>query len=657
NYQSLLDGIIANPEQEIASIELAEAISYTPRQLVKPVGSTNVTPQTTVEKQILEVWQDILGLAGVGIHDNFFEIGGGSLLLAQVHQRLTSLFESDFSPIELFKYPTVHSLAQFLTAAPSTGSSFQAVKDRVQRQKQRRNQGFDGASDSSSSVEGIAIVGLAGRFPGANTVEQFWQNLCDGVESLTAFTDEELLAAGVDPALLSQPGYVKSGPVIDDIELFDEYFFGFSPREASALDPQHRIMLECAWEALENAGYDPDTFPGRIGVYAGALFSSYWHNNLLSRPDFIQSMGAGPVEIANDKDFVATRISYKLDLKGPAFSVNTACSTSLVATHLACQSLLSGECDMAMAGGVTINVPHRIGHPFEEGWIESADGHCRPFDAEAQGTVLGNGAGIVVLKRLEDAIADGDHIYSVIRSTALNNDGSLKVGYTAPSVDGQADVVAEAHALAGIEPESISYIETHGTGTQMGDPIEVAALTKVFREQTEQQGFCALGSIKSNIGHLNRAAGVAGLIKATLALKHKQIPPVVNFETPNPQLDLENSPFYINKELLPWETNGGPRRAGLSSFGVGGTNAHAVLEESPKIDTSGESRSWQLLVLSGKTEEALAAAVENFAIYLRETPIENLADVAYTSKVGRRAFEYRTAVVCERGEDAIATLT
>ncbi len=504
--------------------------------------------------------------------------------------------------------------------------------------------------------EGIAIIGMDGRFPGANNVAEFWQNIRDGVESITFFEDEELLAAGVAAETLADPNYVKAGSVLDNVELFDAAFFGISPREAKSMDPQHRLLLECAWGALESSGETPANYDGRIGVYAGSSLSTYLQQNLLTNPDFLKATGDLQIEIGNDKDFMPTRISYKLNLTGPSICINTACSTSLVSVHVACQGLLDRECDMALAGGATITLPQTSGYLYEEGSITTPDGHCRPFDADAKGTIFGSGVGMVLLKRLEDAIADRDPILAVIKGSAVNNDGSLKVGYTAPSVDGQAKAIAEALEIAEIDPSTITYIENHGTGTAMGDPIEIAALTKVFRNNTAQNGFCAIGSVKGNIGHLNRASGIIGLIKTVLALKEQAIPPSINYQQPNPQIDFANSPFYVNTELKPWQTNGTPRRAGVSSFGVGGTNAHVVLEEAPTLKPSSNSRPWQLLTLSAKTKPALAALTENLAEHLSQHPDLNLADVAYTLKLGREDWQHRRILVSQNGTEAASKL-
>jgi acyl transferase domain-containing protein/aryl carrier-like protein len=502
----------------------------------------------------------------------------------------------------------------------------------------------------------VAVIGLSGRFPGAQDSAAFWQNLCKGVESISFFSDDELAAAGVTPAVRENPDYVNAGGVLSDIELFDAFFFGYSPNEAATMDPQHRLFLECAWEALEDAGYDPETYPGLIGVYAGAGMNTYLHHNLYPNRAPLEPAGDYHLMIASDKDFLATKVCYKLNLKGPGISVQTACSTSLVAVHLACQSLRSGECDIALAGGVSVRVPHRVGYLYREGVILSPDGHCRAFDAQAGGTVIGNGAGVVVLKMLSDALADGDRVLAAIKGSTINNDGSLKAGYTAPSLQAQAAVISEALDIAGIAPESVTYVEAHGTGTAIGDPIEVAALTKAFRRSTDEMGFCALGSVKTNIGHLDAAAGVVGLIKAVLMLEHKLIPPSLHFQEPNPRIDLANSPFYVNAALADWRTDRLPRRAGVSSFGIGGTNAHAALEEAPVIEPSGEAGPWQLLVLSTRTRSALDVATANLAKHLEQRPHINLADVAYTLQGGRRRFTHRRFLVCQDPGDAASAL-
>src|SRR6266568_180576 len=509
-------------------------------------------------------------------------------------------------------------------------------------------------SDHRNGLE-IAIIGMVGRFPGAKNIDEFWQNLQQGVESVSFFSEEELESSGVASTLLNDHHYVKAGAILNDVELFDAAFFGFNPREAEVMDPQQRLFLECAWEALESAGYDSETYEGLVGVYAGAGMNTYLFN-LYANSAVRESVAGFQAMISNDKDFLSSRVSYKLNLEGPSIVVQTACSTSLVAVHLACQSLLSGECDMALAGGVSIQIPQKAGHLSQEGWIFSPDGHCRAFDARAQGTVRGSGIGVVVLKRLADALAAGDSIHAVIKGSAINNDGSLKVGYTAPRIEGQARVIKVAQDVAEIEPETISYVEAHGTGTELGDPIEIAALTRAFRASTEKQGFCAIGSVKTNIGHLDAASGVAGLIKTVLALKHQLLPSSLHFETANPKIDFASSPFYVNTRLAEWKANGVSRRAGVSSFGIGGTNAHIIVEEAPEVEQSGKSRPWQLLALSAKTSFALEVATDNMVQYLKQHPDLDLADVAYTLHVGRRAFSHRRILVCHELDDAVSTL-
>jgi acyl transferase domain-containing protein len=491
--------------------------------------------------------------------------------------------------------------------------------------------------------EAIAVVGMAGSFPGAPDIERFWCNLRDGVESISFFRDEILKAAGVNPALLDDGSYVKARGVLEDADLFDAAFFDFTPREAELLDPQQRRFLQCAWHALEDAGYDPARYSGAIGVYAGLSSSSYLLNNLNS--SLADDLSASTAILGNDRDFFATRVSYKLNLKGPSLTVQTACSTSLVAVHMACQALLTWQCDMALAGGVSIKLPQQLGYLHQEGGIYSSDGHCRAFDKDANGTVGGSGVGVVVLKRLEEAIEDGDRIDAIVLSSAINNDGASKVGYTAPSVEGQAEVIALVHALANVKAATITYVETHGTGTALGDPIEFAALTKAFRASSDGLGFCAIGSLKTNVGHLDAAAGIAGFIKTVLALRHRQIPPSLHFKQPNPQINLTSSPFYVNTALTEWESDT-PRRAGVSSFGMGGTNAHLLLQEAPEVKHRSPSWPVHLLTLSARSASSLEASTHQLADYLNSHPDQDLADVEYTLQVGRRQFEHRRILVC-----------
>ena len=629
----------------LAALPLSPNGKLDRRALPAPEGpgaieGTDEAPRSEVEKRIAAVWKEVLGVERVGVRDNFFDLGGHSLLLLQVHKKLRAeLPGRDLSVMDLFRYSTVQSLAEHLSGG-------QAISGARMLERARRRR--DGRSAD------IAVVAMAGRFPGASGVEEFWKNLRGGVESISFFSDEELRAAGVPGALLRDERYVKARAVLDGVDLFDAGFFGYSPREAEVIDPQQRLFLETAWEALERGGYSAEAYEGLIGVYAGVGINNYWHN-LSSNPEVLAAAGGFTTLIGSDKDFLPTRVSYKLNLQGPSVTVQTACSTSLVAVHMACQSLLSHECDMALAGGVSIGLPQKAGYRYQEEGIASPDGHCRAFDAKARGTVSGSGVGIVLLKRLEDALREGDTIEAVIKGSAINNDGSNKVGYTAPGVAGQAAAIAVAQMVGEVEPDTIGYIEAHGTGTTLGDPIEIEALKQVFGPQT-RKGFCAIGSLKTNIGHLDAAAGVAGLIKTVLSLKHGELPPSLHYEEPNPKIDFKNSPFFVNDRLRPWPRQGGPRRAGVSSFGIGGTNAHVVLEEAPAVGPSDRSRPWQLLVVSAKSEAAVKVASAQLGEHLREHPEQELADVAYTLRTGRRAFIHRRAVVCLDADDARAAL-
>ncbi|MFC5662556.1 SDR family NAD(P)-dependent oxidoreductase [Kitasatospora misakiensis] len=535
--------------------------------------------------------------------------------------------------------------------------------------------------EMSEELDQIAVVGMAGRFPGAPDVDTFWRNLEEGRESIAVLSEEELRASGVDPEVSGRDGYVRAKGVLAEADRFDAAFFGYSPREAEIMDPQHRVFLECAWEALESAGCVPEDFEGRIGVFAGTGMNTYLLHNVTANRRVFDSAGPYQTMLASDKDFLATRVAYKLGLTGPALSVQTACSTSLTAVHLACQSLLNGECDVALAGGVSVGSPLEQGYQYEPGGILSPDGHCQPFDAAAAGTVPGNGVGVVVLRRLADARRDGDTVDAVVLGSAVNNDGSLKAGYTAPSVDGQAAVVSEALAMAGVGAGSVGYVETHGTGTALGDPIELAALTRAFRESTsdaedtesaadtadtDSTGFCAIGSVKGNIGHLDAAAGVAALIKTVLALRHEAIPPSLHFTKPNPELDLDSSPFFVNDRLRPWPRGAEPRRAGVSSFGIGGTNVHLVLGEGPAPEpapapasassAAEEDAAPVLLPLSGRTAEAVAEGARRLAEHLDAHPEVRLDDLAHTLTHRRRAFGRRRAVVARDRAEAVAAL-
>jgi len=504
----------------------------------------------------------------------------------------------------------------------------------------------------------IAIVGIGLRFPGARTPDTFWENLCDGVESVTFHDEKSLLAAGVSAKALANPHYIRAGVVLEGMDEFDPEFFGLGPKEGAIMDPQHRQFLSASWEALEDAGHPPETFDGSIGVFAGCGMAAYFPFNVLTNEDLLASQGFFLLRhTGNDKDFLSTRLSYALNLTGPSMSVQTACSTSLVATHIACQSLLNFECDLALAGGVTVDIPHGRGYFFKEGEILSPDGHCRPFDHRARGTIFGSGAGVVVLRRLEDALEGGDRIYAVVKGSAINNDGSGKVSYLAPSVDGQAAAVVEALEVAGLDADAISYVECHGTGTAVGDPIEVTALTRAFRETTEDQGYCALASLKSNIGHLDTAAGIASLIKVSLSLYHEKIPASLNYEKPNPAIDFSASPFYVNDKLRDWPRSDTPRRAGINSLGVGGTNAHLILEEAPQPRESLANKGeWHVMHLSARSRSTLDQTCNRLAAFFRTNPQVNLADVAQTLRIGRHAFEHRRVFACQEPEEAAELL-
>ncbi|HEY0171708.1 MAG TPA: amino acid adenylation domain-containing protein, partial [Pyrinomonadaceae bacterium] len=650
--RSLLERL---PEPFVPSLfVLLDSLPLTPngkvdrKALPKPEGrrparaDAYAAPRSEVERQVAEIWRQALGVEKVGLDDNFFDLGGHSLLLAQVQSRLSQAGR-EVSMLDLLRHPTVGALAARLEREGADSAAAQGSR----RGAGRRSAGAAERRD-------IAVVGMAGRFPRAGNVDEFWQRVAHGDECISFFSDEELAAAGVAPSVLADPDYVKAGGVLEGAEMFDAAFFGYHPREAELMDPQHRVFLECAWHALEDAGYDAERYGGRVGVFGGAGLNTYLYEigPTLSNSSALRYQAF----IGNDKDFVTTRVSYKLNLRGPSVSVQTACSTSLVAVHLACQSLLNGECEMALAGGVAVRAPLRQGYFYEEGGILSPDAHCRAFDKDARGTVFGSGVGVVVLKPLDRALADGDNVYAVIKGSAINNDGSLKLGYTAPSVDGQAEVISEALALSNVEPETVTYVEAHGTGTPLGDPIEVAALHEAFRRRSSGKQFCAIGSVKTNIGHLDTAAGVAGLIKTVCALRHRTLPPSINFAEPNPQIDFADGPFYVNTSLAEWRAGGTPRRAGVSSFGIGGTNAHVILEEAPPAEPSGPPRARRLLTLSAKTGAALEKVTENLAGRLRGDLEINLDDVAYTTQVGRRAFAHRRVVVCADREDAISAL-
>ncbi|MFI5179274.1 MAG: SDR family oxidoreductase, partial [Vicinamibacterales bacterium] len=672
DFDALLAAAAAPPasESEAGDLEAPPRPSHPRPALPNPF----VASRTPLERTVCEVFERVLGIDQVGVHDNFFDLGGHSLLTVDILARLRRQVGIDLPVARLYEGEAlspafVAVLLEQAQSGPAAATTVSADNRDTNtppfHEKRRRPSAEDvqevrvmGVPRTTDRADrgAMAIIGMSARFPGAPSIEAFWRNLRDGVESRRVHRDEDLKAEGFSDTALRHPRLVKSGFVLDDIDKFDASFFGINPREAELLDPQHRLFLECAWSALENAGYDGDTYDGAIAVFGGATMSGYLNHNILKNANVWATVGPRQAIYGSVPDYMVTRVSYKLNLKGPCYFVQSACSTSLVAVHLGCQSLQNHECDVALAGGVSVQVPHTFGYIYEDGGMMSPDGVCRTFDANARGTVFGSGVGLVVLKRLEDAIADGDTIRAIIRGTATNNDGSLKVGFTAPSVVGQAQVVSEALANAGVSADSINYVEAHGTGTELGDPIEVAALTRAYRTQTDRRAFCALGSVKPNIGHLDAAAGISSLIKTVLALEHGQLPPTINFERPNPKIDFESSPFYVNTALAPWHSNGGPRRAGVSSFGFGGTNAHVIVEEAPRPEQASSSRTQQLVVLSAKSETALSAAASALAEDLRRRPNVPLAEMAYTLQVGRRAFAHRRAIVCGTTQETIDAL-
>jgi amino acid adenylation domain-containing protein len=607
-------------------------------------------PQSEIEKTILEIWRDALGVDRMGLDDGFFELGGHSLLLVQVKATIAARLRRDIPIVDLFQYATIRRLSAHLARqeAPALTQGEDPPRGAPEPARAR--------ASAASTGDSVAIIGMAGRFPGANDVDALWEKLCGGVECISFFDPETLDELGVPPAVSRAPNFISACGVLDDAFCFDAAFFGYSPQEARLMDPQHRVFLECSWAALENAGYAPWSYNGAIGVFGGCEAPRYWITSVGS-PGGPLSSEEYLVAAANVTDNLTTRVAYKLGLRGPAVTVLSACSTSLVAVHMACRSLLSRECDMALAGGAAVSPPGRVGYLYEEGGITSPDGHCRPFSARAGGTLDGNGAALVVLKRLDDAITDGDTIVGIIRGSAINNDGAQKVGYFSPSVDGQIDCIAKAQRIAGVLPDDIGYVEAHGTGTQLGDPIEVAALTQAFRRGgSERSGFCALGSIKGNIGHLGAAAGVAGLIKAALSLRHGVIPPTLHFTEPNPALRLEESPFFVNERPLEWRRDTAPRCAAVSALGVGGTNAHVILDEAPKAEHSDPARAHQLLVLSARSAAGLDESARRLARHLRRNPGIPIADVAFTLANGRASFGARRAVVCRDVSSAVEGL-
>ncbi|WP_190285775.1 polyketide synthase [Montanilutibacter psychrotolerans] len=649
---TLPDYMLPSAFVDLAALPLTENGKLDRRALPAParqrpeLSCAHEPPVGALETSLCAAIGDVLAIDNVGRHDNFFELGGDSLLAARLLQRVRESGAGESGngiPMTLlFHHPTPATLAAALEGRHRPGidpARFVATQ----------------RTPARMADEPIAIVAMAGRFPGAADLEAFWRNLCDGRDSITVFGPDDL-----DPAVSEQdrndPAYVRARGVIDGVEQFDAAFFGIGPKEAELMDPQQRIFLELAWECLERAGHVPDATPGPVGVFAGMFNASYFQRHVSAHPELIDNVGAFQVMLNNEKDFIATRVAHKLNLTGPAISVHTACSTSLVAICQAADSLRLGHCDMALAGGITVTCPPRSGYFHQEGAMLSPDGHTRTFDANAGGTVFSDGAAIVLLKRLSDAVADGNRVFAVIRGGAVNNDGGGKASFTAPSSEGQAAVIAMAHQRAQVEPRSISYVEAHGTATPVGDPIEIEGLTRAFRLGTPDRGFCRIGSVKSNVGHLVIAAGATGVIKTALSLAERRIPASLHFESANPTIDFAGSPFVVNATQSAWPVGDTPRRAGVSSFGVGGTNAHVVLEEAPALPVSEPASGAQLLTLSARTPAALAHAIAQLADHLEADPDTNLADVAWTLAVGRKAFAHRIAIAAEDVADAVAQL-
>ena len=585
-------------------------------------------PGTELEKSIAAIWQEVLAVSKIGLDDNFFEVGGHSVLIMQVHNKLRKLLQQDFSITLLFQLPTIRMLAEHF----SEGVKKNADKE-VHSQK-----------SANARCQDIAVIGMSVHVPGAQNVRDFWCNLKNERESIHFYSDEELRKLGVNDETINAQNYIKARGRLDDIENFDANFFDYTPTESYMMSPQLRLLYRGVWEALEDAGYFPGSNSAKMGVFLGSSDDFEWYNKVF--------FGDGDVSdkfqafTLNTNHFIATRIAYKLDTRGPAFSTLTGCSTSLVTSHLAYQSLILGECDIAIAGGITIELPNEGGYFYEDGMMFSADGHCRPFDARATGAIFSNGMGLVVLKRLDEAIRDKDHIYAVIKGSVVNNDGKQKVGFTAPSVNGQVAAIKEAYQKTAIDPETISYVEAHGTGTILGDPIEVESLTKAFASNKKQ--FCALGSVKGNVGHTDTAAGVVSLVKVALSLEHKYIPGTVNFTTPNPRINFNDTPFVVNAHGMEWKNKGdykGMLRAGVNSFGIGGTNAHMILEEYVDASENIPADGVNMLIFSAKTPTALAETSKGVVEYLLSNPNSNLSDAAWTLQIGRKPFPYRSFLI------------
>ena len=607
-----------------------------PENIRPESDNTYITAKNSIQQSLIDIWIELLNIDKVGIDDNVFELGANSIMCLKFVSRAKLSLDLSIPIEKVFQYPAVRSLLESLNTDT----------------KQAK------AEEQPITVENssIAIIGMSGRFPGAENVDQFWSNICDGIESITYMEDDQL-DPSIPDEVKNDPSYVKARGILKNIDKFDASFFGISPREAEIMDPQQRVFLELSWEALESAGYAPGSdFDGKVGVFAGMNNNTYFEQNVRTHQDKIAQYGEFNAMIANEKDFLTTRTSFKLNLKGPSVNIFSACSTSLVAANYAADALRKGQCKYALAGGISIIVPQQDGYLYQEGSMLSSDGHCRPFDSKATGTTFNSGAGLVVLKRLEDAIADKDTIYAVIKGIGINNDGSEKSSFTAPSIEGQADAIQSAYSQAGFPVESVSYIETHGTGTPLGDPIEIAGLKQVFSSVSNKSSTISIGSVKSNVGHLVHAAGVTGLIKTALCLKHKVLVPSINFSQLNPRIDFEDIPFVINNKLQPWQSDQFPRRAGVSSFGVGGTNAHIALEEyQSNIEKIDSDVIPQLLILSARSKESLDQAASQMSSYLSSTD-QSLMDIAYTLQLGRKSFKHRMALVADSAQAASKSL-
>ncbi|MCR3758486.1 amino acid adenylation domain-containing protein [Clostridium felsineum] len=631
NYFINIEKFPLTPNGKINRKALPEPLE----DVLNPIEHSGVTNE--FEEKLVKIWHEVLGRADIGVNDNFFDLGGTSLSLVRLSNKLTEVLKKNIEVVTLFQYPTISTFEEYLT----------------EKSPKSKNHVSNEASNGNKS-RNIAVIGMSGRFPKSKDVNELWDNLKNGRELISHFSKKELLDLGIKEEILNDKNYVRASAALEDIEYFDADFFGYNPHDAKIMDPQIRIFEECAWEALEDAGYIPENYKGNIGLFAGASTNLEWQYLALDK------VKNGVTDVFNtmylsDSKFLPTQVAYKLNLKGPSVYVNTACSTSLVAIHMACQSIINGECSMAMAGGINATQTFNLGYKFEEGMIMSSDGYCRAFDEQASGTIFGNGVGIVVLKPLEKAIEDRDNIYAVIKGSSINNDGNTKVGFTAPSIEGQKEVIEKALSISRVNPESIGYVEAHGTGTRLGDPIEIEALRQSYN--TDKKGYCAIGSIKTNMGHLDVAAGVAGFIKTVLALKNKEIPASLNYNIPNSRIHFDNTPFYVNSKLKKWNlSDSNPRRAGVSSFGIGGTNAHIILEEAPEVKATKSKNQFNMLVMSAKTEKALTRMELKLAKYIKKQQNLNLDDVAYTLAVGRKKFKYRSAVVCRGKQDAVARL-